>query len=296
MRNFTYSEMESGQEGLVSKLVWEVFDEFVAPGYSQEGIEAFRQFIQADEIKKSVDSRRFFIICCWDKETLAGVISMRGSNHISLLFVKKPYQRCGIAKKLYSRALKRCREMKPYITEISVNSSPYAVNIYKRIGFSVAGEQTTRDGITFVPMEMALATDISFLEMQIDDYSEIYELWCDTPGMGLSDADTYESIGKFLLRNKGLSLVCRNRDKVIATILCGHDGRRGYIYHVTVAQEYRGRGIGRMLVEKSLQKLKEDGIDKCHLFVFQDNEIGKAFWSATGWIGREDIFVYSRNI
>lgn len=134
------------------------------------------------------------------------------------------------------------------------------------------------------------------LEMQTDDYKEIYELWSNTPGMGISDADSYEYIDKFLLRNKGLSFVCRHEDKIIGTILCGHDGRRGYIYHVTVAEKFRGRGIGQMLVEKSLQKLKEEGINKCHLFVFCDNELGNAFWNAKGWIKREDIFVYSRSL
>jgi len=139
--------------------------------------------------------------------------------------------------------------------------------------------------------------DVNILinEMQIEDYGEIFELWSNTPGMGLSDADTYENIHRFLLRNKGLSFVCRHEDRIIGTILCGHDGRRGYIYHVTVAEKYRGRGIGRMLVDKSLQKLKEEGINKCHLFVFSDNEIGNAFWSLKGWTKRQDIYVYSKS-
>jgi len=139
-------------------------------------------------------------------------------------------------------------------------------------------------------------THISIHEMQISNYDEIYKLWESTPGMGLSDADTYENIYKFMLRNKGLSFVCRHEDKIIGTILCGHDGRRGYIYHVTVAEKYRRRGIGQMLVDKSLQKLKEEVIIKCHLFVFSGNEIGNAFWSDKGWTKREDIFVYSKTI
>lgn len=138
-------------------------------------------------------------------------------------------------------------------------------------------------------------TNISIREMQIEDYNEIYAIWENTPGIGLSDADTHENIYRFLLRNKGLSYVCRYKDRIIGTILCGHDGRRGYIYHVAVAEKYRRRGIGRMLVDKSLQSLKEEGINKCHLFVFRDNEVGNAFWKATGWTEREDIFVYSKS-
>jgi predicted acetyltransferase len=132
-------------------------------------------------------------------------------------------------------------------------------------------------------------------EIHIDDYREIYALWSRTPGMGLSDADSEQSIKKFLIRNSGLSFCYTEENKIIGTILCGHDGRRGYIYHVTVAEEYRGKGIGRTLVEKSLQSLTEAGINKCHLFVFADNETGINFWNSTGWIKRDDIFVYSKN-
>jgi ribosomal protein S18 acetylase RimI-like enzyme len=132
-------------------------------------------------------------------------------------------------------------------------------------------------------------------EIHLDDYNEIYALWSRTPGMGLSDADSEQNIQNFLIRNKDMSFCFEEDGKIIATTLCGHDGRRGYIYHVTVAEEYWGRGIGRMLVEKSLLRLKQEGINKCHLFVFTDNETGNAFWGSTGWTRRQDIFVYSKN-
>ncbi len=141
-----------------------------------------------------------------------------------------------------------------------------------------------------------LAESSSIREMHIDDYDEIYVLWSRTPGMGLSDADSRQNIQDFLIRNKGMSFCLKEDDKIIGTILCGHDGRRGYIYHVTIAEEYRGRGIGRLLVEKSLEKLKSEGINKCHLFVFADNAIGNAFWTSSGWDRRDDIFVYSKSI
>jgi ribosomal protein S18 acetylase RimI-like enzyme len=142
---------------------------------------------------------------------------------------------------------------------------------------------------------MVSDTDILIHQMQIEDYNYIYKLWSSTPGIGLSDADRYESIHKFLKRNKELSYVCRYKNRIIGTILCGHDGRRGYIYHVTVAEKYRERGIGQALVNKSLEQLKKEGIDKCHLFVFADNAIGKVFWTSSGWTLREDIFVYSKS-
>lgn len=133
-------------------------------------------------------------------------------------------------------------------------------------------------------------------EIHPDDYNEIVELWNRTSGMGLGEADSEVNIRKFLLRNNGLSFCFKDNNKIIATILCGQDGRRGYIYHVSVAPKYRGGGIGRELVNESLKRLKEVGIDKCHLFVFADNEPGNVFWRSTGWTKREDIFTYSRYI
>lgn len=143
---------------------------------------------------------------------------------------------------------------------------------------------------------IGLAESTGVGEIHIDDYDEIYALWGRTPGMGLSGADSQGNILRFLERNKGLSFCRREKGPILGTILCGHDGRRGYIYHVTVAEEARGRGIGSELVEKSLLRLKEKGIDKCHLFVFKDNETGNAFWRSTGWEKRDDIFVYSKSI
>ena len=133
-------------------------------------------------------------------------------------------------------------------------------------------------------------------EIHIDEYSEVYNLWSATPGVGMNEADSRENLNKFLLKNKGMSFCCKKENRIVGTVLCGHDGRRGYIYHVTVAEGYRGRGIGSMLVDKSLQKLRKEGIGKCHLFVFNDNKVGNAFWSSIGWTKRDDLFIYSKSL
>lgn len=138
--------------------------------------------------------------------------------------------------------------------------------------------------------------DLYFNEMQIDDYNEIYNLWKNTPGMGLDNADSFENISKFLIKNGKLCFVCKHEGRIVGTILCGNDGRRGYIYHVAVDVNYRGKGIGKSLVDKSLQRLKDEGVAKCHLFVFADNEIGNSFWNSTGWQKRDDVYVYSKFI
>ncbi|OGO77956.1 MAG: GNAT family N-acetyltransferase [Clostridiales bacterium GWB2_37_7] len=132
--------------------------------------------------------------------------------------------------------------------------------------------------------------------MTIEDYEKVYDLWSNTPGVGLSEADEQHEINSFLERNPGLFFVYESFGEIIGTILCGTDGRRGYIHHLVIKESYRGRGLGKQLVQRCLDGLKKLNILKCHLFVFANNEIGKGFWSGTGWQRREDILIYSKNI
>ncbi|MDK2906266.1 MAG: N-acetylglutamate synthase [Petrotoga sp.] len=137
---------------------------------------------------------------------------------------------------------------------------------------------------------------IKFIEAKIEDYEQMYRLWEKTEGMGLSESDTKENIERFLNKNPGLNFVCEDDGQIIGTILCGEDGRRGYLYHLAVDKNYRRNGIGEKLVNLVLSSLKEKGIIKCHLFVYYENEIGKTFWEKTGWYKREELIIYSRDI
>jgi len=134
-----------------------------------------------------------------------------------------------------------------------------------------------------------------FREMHAADYPSAFHLWESTEGMGLSAADSEEEIIRYLQRNPGLSQVCEAGDGAIAgTALCGHDGRRGFIYHVAVSDSYRGHGIGRELVNRCLYKLREEQIAKCHLMVIGDNELGQGFWRGIGWQLRDGLALYSQ--
>lgn len=133
-------------------------------------------------------------------------------------------------------------------------------------------------------------------EMSIHDYEQVIELWRGIKGLILSAADEKEPIAEYLTRNAGLSFVAEADSRIVGTILCGHDGRRGFIYHVAVHPDYRGRKLANRLVEHSLEQLKAQGIDKCHLFVLEDNELGQSFWRAVGWQKRSGFFVYSKDV
>lgn len=125
--------------------------------------------------------------------------------------------------------------------------------------------------------------------MTLDDYDGVIKLMQGTEGVSIRAADSRGAIGRYLARNPGLSLVATRGDEFIACVFCGHDGRRGYLYHVVVAPSCRGMGIGRDIVSRALDGLAAEGILKTHIDVFADNQQGIAFWEATGWEARSDL-------
>lgn len=129
----------------------------------------------------------------------------------------------------------------------------------------------------------------------VADYDDAYLLWLETEGMGLGDSDDRDGIARFLERNPGLSTVaCDAGGHLVGAVLCGHDGRRGYLHHLAVAKPCRGRGLGRALVEASLAHLKAAGIPRCSIFLYADNLAGRAFWLHEGWRLREDIVIMQK--
>jgi len=140
---------------------------------------------------------------------------------------------------------------------------------------------------------MAMNPDIRIFPMTMADYDEAMDLWRDTEGMGLRPADAPEHIDRYLRRNPGLSFVARDGDVLVGTVLCGHDGRRGYLQHLAVARAYRKQGIGRALVQRVLDELRAIGINKCHIFVLKENASVVAFWEHIGWFVRDDLVTMS---
>ena len=128
------------------------------------------------------------------------------------------------------------------------------------------------------------------------DYEAVVTLWRNSEGIGLTKADEFASICRYLERNPGMSLVAEADEKIIGAVLCGHDGRRGYLHHLAIASVFRGQGIGQRLVRSCLEKLVSESIDKCHIFVYPDNTRGLEFWRKIGFAGRMDILLCSRDL
>jgi ribosomal protein S18 acetylase RimI-like enzyme len=129
--------------------------------------------------------------------------------------------------------------------------------------------------------------------MTIEDYDEIFAMWQITTKRALSKADDRDEIERYLKRNEGLSQIAVCDNKIVGTVLAGHDGRRGFIHHMAVMPEYRRKGIAKTMAEKAIECLAKEGIVKTHIFTYCDNNAGQGFWSSLGFEKRDDIFVYS---
>ena len=136
--------------------------------------------------------------------------------------------------------------------------------------------------------------NVAVSAMTAHDLDAVLALWSQTNGVGLNESDTPDQLRAYLDRNPGLSLIARDGTRLVGAVLCGHDGRRGYLNHLAVLPEYRGRGLGRQMVETCLGTLAALGILKCNIFLYADNEPGEQFWSRCGWAARSDLKVLQR--
>jgi len=130
--------------------------------------------------------------------------------------------------------------------------------------------------------------------MTVADYDEVLTLWNSCEGVRANE--TKVELARILERNPGLCTVVRRDGTLAAAVLCCHDGRRGYLYHLGVAARFRTLGLGRLLVQHSLNKLKEAGIRRCSIFLVVGNLSGEVFWKRIGWRERTDLKAFARDL
>ncbi|EMK6928450.1 GNAT family N-acetyltransferase [Vibrio alginolyticus] len=136
---------------------------------------------------------------------------------------------------------------------------------------------------------------VKIREMDIADYDDVIKLWGQTEGMSLRDADSKESINNYLIRNPNLSFVAVSADEIVGAVLVGTDGRRGYLQHLAVSSNYRGKNLGRELVSQAISALANVGVPKTHLFVYNENVNAQQFYEKLGWFPRDEVRMYSYN-
>jgi len=155
-KKFIYGEYIAGEESEISALVREVFNEFVAPCYSKEGVNEFLGYIEPARLVERLKAGEDFILTAKSGGKIVGVIDIKKYNHISLLYVDKKHHCCGIAKHLLQLAVEKCRKKDPKLAEITVNSSLYGVFIYEQMGFQLTAPEQEQNGIKYFPMSMKI--------------------------------------------------------------------------------------------------------------------------------------------
>ncbi len=154
-KEIIYREIHRGEEDKVCQMVEDCFNEFISPGYSQEGRNEFLKYLNPQSMQSRL-AHNHFILVAVEGGVIAGVVEVRNCNHISLLFVKKEYHGRGIAKDLLKLALSKCQQIKSEINIIEVNSSPFAVHIYEKLGFTKVSTEQVVNGMRFTPMILKL--------------------------------------------------------------------------------------------------------------------------------------------
>jgi ribosomal protein S18 acetylase RimI-like enzyme len=124
---------------------------------------------------------------------------------------------------------------------------------------------------------------ISTREFLIGDYEAAIELWKRVEGLEIAEGDDKESVSKFVKRNPGLSRVAIDGSTVAGVVMCGHDGRRGHIYHLAIDPKHHGQGLGKRLVAECFDRLRDAGIQRAIILVANDNSRGRQFWLRSGW-------------
>jgi len=127
---------------------------------------------------------------------------------------------------------------------------------------------------------------INTREFRIEDYDVAVALWKRVEGVEIAEGDSKAEIEQYILRNPDLSRVAEDGTAIVGVALCGHDGRRGHIYHLAIEPAYQRLGLGKRLVGECLSGLRRSGIKRAIIMVADDNAWGRSFWHRCGW---EDI-------
>ena len=134
---------------------------------------------------------------------------------------------------------------------------------------------------------------VKIRKMEIADYDRVHALWMTIKRFSIrSIDDSRKGVQKFIERNPDTSVVAEEGDSIVGAILCGHDGRRGCLYHVCVRKDMRRHGIGRAMTTAAMKSLQDEGINKVELVAFKKNEVGNRFWHGVGWELRDDLNRY----
>ena len=193
-----------------------------------------------------------------------------------------------------AHGVKDAEEIAAWLRSLAANESATAIGVELCVGGPRASECPDGYRVTMEILEKVMElldlTKFEIRVMTIDDYEKVYALWMSCKNMGFNNLDdSREGIAKYLRRNPATCFVAECGDSIVGVIFSGHDGRRGFIHHLAVAEDCRRQGIATELLECAVSSLAAEGINKVALLVFNRNEAGNAFWEKNGFTSREDL-------
>lgn len=126
----------------------------------------------------------------------------------------------------------------------------------------------------------------------IQNYEEAIALWSKV-GLSLGSSDTKEEVERMLKRNPDLFLVGKINNRIVAIVMGGFDGRRGYVHHLAVEPDYQRMGYGSTLMEQLIKRFMQKNVKKIHLFVEKRNKNVINFYKKLGWELRNNLVMMS---
>lgn len=134
------------------KMIWRTFLKYEGKDYTREGIQNFFDFITDDELYTAFLRGSYQMMVAVEGSRIIGAGTIRGRNHLSLLFVDEDYHRMGVGRSIMNGL---CRYLKEEAGErfMSLKAAPYAVDFYRKLGFRMVKPEEEYSGIRVTEME-----------------------------------------------------------------------------------------------------------------------------------------------
>ena len=289
-RSMNIRRFQESDAAAVSELIRTTLQITNSRDYPPEIINALIERETPDHILQRASWTHFYVAEADSEIIGSGAIGpywdRQDESSLFTIFVRPDCQGKGVGK-----AIVETLERDPFALRakrIEIPASITGLPFYLKMGYSYKNGIAEPDEERLYRLEKSRKTIIRV--MNTEDYDRVYALWMSCKNMGFNNLDdSRQGIEKYLKRNPSTCFVAEQGDAIVGVVLAGHDGRRGFIHHMAVAEHCRRQGIATDLLDQALAALKEEGINKAALLVFNRNEAGNAFWERQGFTARDDV-------
>ena len=289
-RSMNIRRFQESDAAAVSELIRTTLQITNSRDYPPEIIDALIERETPDHILQRASWTHFYVAEADSEIIGSGAIGpywdRQDESSLFTIFVRPDCQGKGVGK-----AIVETLERDPFALRakrIEIPASITGLPFYLKMGYSYKNGIAEPDEERLYRLEKRRKTIIRV--MNTEDYDRVYALWMSCKNMGFNNLDdSRQGIEKYLKRNPSTCFVAEQDNAIVGVVLAGHDGRRGFIHHMAVAEDCRRQGIATDLLDQALAALKEEGINKAALLVFNRNEAGNVFWERQGFTVRDDV-------